>query len=86
MGAFLKRGAARAVLAFGARLDLHRRGSPHPPPKAWIDAGAERARRKARRSCSVYLLFLPAVAAHDGLALLNWALNAHTAALKLPDG
>lgn len=57
-----------------------------PPPQAWIDAGVEKARRKAGRSCSVYLLFLPAVAAHDQLALLNWALNAHTAALKLPDG
>lgn len=51
-----------------------------------LDAGVEIARRKAGRKCSVYLLFLPAVAAHDWLALLNWALSARTAALKLPDG
>lgn len=57
-----------------------------PPTQAWIDAGVETARRKAGRSCSVYFLFLTAVAAHDRQALLNWALNAHTAALKLPDG
>lgn len=27
----------------------------------------------------------PALMARDQLALLNWALNTHTAALKLPD-
>lgn len=55
-------------------------------PRPWIDAGEEIARCKAGRSGSVYLLFLPTVAAHDRQVLLNWALNAHTAALKLPDG
>lgn len=57
-----------------------------PPPCARTDVGIEIVRSEAVQSCSVYLLFLPALAAHDRLALLNWALNAHIAALKLPDG
>lgn len=57
-----------------------------PPPRARTDVGTEIVRREAVQGRSVYLLFLPALAAHDRLALLNWALNAHIAALKLPDG
>lgn len=41
---------------------------------------------RAGRSRSVYLLFSSALTARDQLALLNWALNIHIAALKLPDG
>lgn len=42
-------------------------------------------RRRAGQSGSVYLLF-SALTACDWLALLNWALNTHIAALKLHDG
>lgn len=38
------------------------------------------------QSRSVYLLFSSGLTAHDRLALLNWALSTHIAALKLPDG
>lgn len=41
---------------------------------------------RAGQSGSVYLLFFSALTARDRLALLNWALSALTAALKLPDG
>lgn len=41
---------------------------------------------QAGQSRSVYLLFASALTARDQLALLNWALNTHIAALKLPDG
>lgn len=43
-------------------------------------------RSKAGQSRPVYLLFSSALTARDRLALLNWALSAHIAALKLPDG
>lgn len=46
----------------------------------------ERARNRAGKSKSVYLLFSSALTAHDQLALLNWALSTHIAALKPPDG
>lgn len=56
----------------------------------WLDRGeVERevgGRSKAGQSRSVYLLFSSALTARDRLALLNWALSTHTAALKLPDG
>lgn len=38
------------------------------------------------QSRSVYLLFSSGLMAQECLALLNWALRTHTAALKLPDG
>lgn len=56
----------------------------------WLDRGVvekEVVRRsRAGQSRSVYLLFFSALTARDRLALLNWALSAHIAALKLPDG
>lgn len=79
MGSFLKGLCSRLALGWTSTAE-------EPPPQAWMDGGVEIARRKAGRGCSVYLLFRPAVAAHERPALLNWALNAHTAALKLPDG
>lgn len=38
------------------------------------------------QSRPVYLLFSSGLMAQECLALLNWALRTHTAALKLPDG
>lgn len=45
-----------------------------------------RAGSRVGQSGSLYLLFASALTASDWLALLNWALSTHTAALKLPDG
>ena len=59
------------------------------PPCGWTEVwsrrkwGKEQSKRESR---SVYLLFSSALTARDRLALLNWALNTHIAALKLPDG
>lgn len=50
--------------------------------------GAEESggEEEARPSLFIYLLFSSGLTAHDQLALLNWALSTHIAALKLPDG
>lgn len=50
----------------------------------WSSRGGVQ-KEKSREGSSVYLLF-SALTVHDQLALLNWALNAHTAVLKLSDG
>lgn len=51
----------------------------------WLDIRVG-GRSRAGHSRPVYLLFSSPLTARDQLALLNWALSAHIAALKLPDG